>query len=324
MAGQPDDIDPRAWEQALDWIFEIDRRGDDPAVAAALQSWLAADPEHPRAYRQARQIWDLAPRVRPSGRVPRADLAGPPRSTHGGIGRRRLVLGGALAAGLAALIVGGGWIEFRADYTTRVGERREVALTDGTRLHLNTDSAVRVVYGDGGRKVELLRGEVHFAVMRDEERPFTVDADAARIEVLGTRFNVRKEPAAITIDVEDGVVAASVAGRNPIADPLRRGDRLRIDLATGTAQRSLAPPAAMALWQRGRLVVDGATVAQVLAEIGRYHRGYIILRDSELAARTVSGTYDLTQPVEAARAVVQPFGGRLTQVTPFLTLVAAR
>jgi transmembrane sensor len=66
--------------------------------------------------------------------------------------------------------------------------------------------------------------------------------------------------------------------------------------------------------------VSGATVAQVLAEIGRYHRGYIVLRDPELATRMVSGTYDLTRPVEAARAVMEAMGGRLIEITPFLAV----
>jgi transmembrane sensor len=107
---------------------------------------------------------------------------------------------------------------------------------------------------------------------------------------------------------------------------LTRGDVLSLDLATGQVRRDSAPPetiaASMAAWREKRLVVENWTVAQVLNEIGRYHRGAIMLRDPALGARRVSGFYDLTRPVEAARAVAGVHGGRLTEVGPWLVLVS--
>jgi transmembrane sensor len=70
------------------------------------------------------------------------------------------------------------------------------------------------------------------------------------------------------------------------------------------------------------LIVEEWSVAQVLDELGRYHRGVILLRDQELGARLVSGFYDLTRPVEAVRAVAQAHGGRLREIGPWLLVVS--
>jgi transmembrane sensor len=45
-------------------------------------------------------------------------------------------------------------------YETRIGEIRTIALADGSRLHLNSDSAAEVRFTKNGRKVRLLKGDV--------------------------------------------------------------------------------------------------------------------------------------------------------------------
>ena len=78
--------------------------------------------------------------------------------------RRRLLTGFALisAGGL-------GWrhaplrhtiLAYGADYQTAVGEQRKLRLTDGTRLWLNTASAVDADYGPELRRLTLLTGEL--------------------------------------------------------------------------------------------------------------------------------------------------------------------
>ncbi|MGQ3072977.1 MAG: FecR/PupR family sigma factor regulator, partial [Ferrovibrionaceae bacterium] len=80
MADLPADRDQRAWREALDWLFVLDRSPGDRSVETGLQDWLDRDPAHARAWREARAIWDLGPRLPevtapPSIRAP----AGPSR-----------------------------------------------------------------------------------------------------------------------------------------------------------------------------------------------------------------------------------------------------
>jgi len=345
MAERPDDVDQRIWQEALDWLFKVDRQPADPAVAASLQAWLSQDVAHARAYEQARLIWDLSPHVPPAfadrwqehgaatlPRTRRAMLQHAPVQrrrpafaiSRSRISRRKLV-GGALAAGAALLVVDGVWTDFRADHVSAVGATKLVTLADGSRAHLDTDTAIRVAYGPTDRHVELLRGQAFFDVTRDEARRFVVTARSARIEVLGTRFDARLDRSTLRVAVEAGQVAVGVDGRDVLAGgPLASGDSVRVDLTTGIAQQGRTQPENIAAWRRGQLIVDRWTVAQVLDEIGRYHRGHILLRDDVLGARTVNGVYNLTRPVEAVRAVAEAFGGRVTALTSYLLIVSGR
>ncbi|MFX9169461.1 FecR domain-containing protein, partial [Acinetobacter baumannii] len=91
-----------------------------------------------------------------------------------GPSRRRWLAGGglALAAGLAGLSLTPLATRLRADHATGVGERRDLALADGSHVLLNTDSALSVDYTADRRGVALQRGEAFFAVARDPARPF--------------------------------------------------------------------------------------------------------------------------------------------------------
>jgi transmembrane sensor len=326
MAEQPDDVDQRAWQAALDWLFALERRPDDPAVAAALRAWLSESDMHRRAYDQARLIWDLAPRAQPAFRDQWHRQGWPARPQRSPASRRRLLLGGgALAAGLALLAVNGEWTAFRSDYATKAGETKTVALDDGTRIQLNTDTALRLSDGPTHRAAELLQGEAFFSVAPDGQRPFTVAARSSRIEVLGTQFNVRLDGSRLAVIVTEGEVAVGVGGHAMTRDePLRRGDRLRVDLATGRRERDSVRPEHAAAWRNGQLIVERRTVAAVLDEIGRYHRGVILLRDAQLGATTINGVYDIAHPIEAVRAVAEGAGGQVTAIGPYVLIVSRR
>ncbi|MPY69299.1 MAG: DUF4880 domain-containing protein [Alphaproteobacteria bacterium] len=332
MTQRPDEIDDRIWEAAFDWLAEIERRPEDAELDAAFRAWLAESGAHADAYAQVRRIWSAAPHMPPAfgeqwRHLPAPGAAPPLAPRRPAVLSRRqwLAGGGALAAGLALYAATGGFRDLTADHATGTGETRTVALPDGSRMQLDTDTALRVTYEADRRNVALLRGRAYFDVRRDAARPFAVAAGPARIEVLGTRFDVRLDGAAVDVAVEQGRVAVRMAGRDVgPRDGLGRGEAVRIDRRTRAVRRETPAPDTIAAWRRGQLVVDGWTIAEVLDELGRYHRGVILLRDEALGAQRVSGFYDLARPAEAVRSVAQSHGGRVTQVGPWLLVVSGR
>jgi len=314
MADLPADRDQRAWQEALDWVFALDRSPGDRGVLAGLQDWLDREPGNARAWAEARAIWDIAPRLPEVAPVPAA-TADPvhlmPRPS-----RRRWLVGGglALAAGLAGVSLTPLARRLGADFATGIGERRDIALADGSRVLLNTDSTLSVEFTAGRRLVTLSRGEAFFTVARDPARPFVVAAATARAEALGTAFGVRLDQAAVDVAVAAGLVGLGDAR-------LQAGESGRFDLATGQVTRTAGADLLLA-WRQGQLVVDRWPVARVLDELGRYHQGRILLRDGDLGRRPVSGVYDLNRPAEAVRAVVAAAGGRVTELTPWLLVVS--
>lgn len=66
-----------------------------------------------------------------------------------------------------------------------------VKLSDGTKVHLNSDSKLRypVIFTASERRV-YLEGEAYFEVSRDTEHPFIVEGKDFSVQVLGTSFNI--------------------------------------------------------------------------------------------------------------------------------------
>jgi len=75
------------------------------------------------------------------------------------------------------------------------GQKSDISLPDGTRVHLNADS--KLCYGKHfngkQREVELI-GEAYFEVAKDAQSPFIVKAGEVQVRALGTSFNVKAYP----------------------------------------------------------------------------------------------------------------------------------
>lgn len=333
MSTEPPPPEDDAWQAALEWLFQLDRAPDDAELQQAVATWRRARPANDRAFREAAAMWSAGRHVTPTTREKwpatqsearrgSAARTGGPTRRH--VRRRRLVAA-ALAASILLAGSYGWWRDIFVDHATGVGGTLEVALADRSRVRLDTDSAINLAFGKDRRAVELTRGRAFFAVRRDPARPFIVRAGRVSVRVLGTRFDVRRSAGAIVVRVIEGRVAvrtpnAATDGRGTLA-PLVAGDRLRIDLAANKIVRDRLPIEAMAAWRRGRLVVDGWTVRQVIDEIARYHRGFIILRGDALAARRISGSFDITRPANAVHAVAAAFGARVRSATGYLLIV---
>ena len=146
------DADRRRHEEALDWV----RRLHDSAFADwdAHVAWLEADARHAEAFDAALVLMEEAS----GGLVPASsftaamaavnDNAGPAeRPGRHGTARSGLALGGAVAAGLAAIvalpsIMHGGTEPYRIE--TPSGVSREIALVDGTTIALNGASSIEL------------------------------------------------------------------------------------------------------------------------------------------------------------------------------------
>jgi transmembrane sensor len=92
------------------------------------------------------------------------------------------------------------------------GEKIRFTLSDGTQVHLNSESSLVYKTSLTGEKREVhLRGEGYFVVANDSGRPFLVYTEEVTAKVLGTSFNVRSYPGdeLVNIAVTSGKVALS-------------------------------------------------------------------------------------------------------------------
>ncbi|RII76190.1 sigma-70 family RNA polymerase sigma factor [Pseudomonas monteilii] len=180
-----------------------------------------------------------------------------------------------------------------ADYHTAVGERQVITLADGTRVTLNSASALSVVFNEHERRVVLDAGEALFETT-DEARPFVVETEGERVQGGAATFSVRRDGRVVLARGEAKV------GERPLV--------VAADAGTQMA------------WQRGKLIFNGKPLGQVLAELERYRHGRIVLSDSKLAAMEVSGVFDLDEPEALLRTLEQRYGLKVTYL-PWLAVV---
>lgn len=284
--------------------------GVSPQERQDIYAWVAADPRHAVAFARMEAAWDASARLRAA--PPALELASEAPRVRRGADRRRLIFGGLAAAG-AAVATTVGWRLFdNVDlYRTGVGERRVVALRDGSSVTLNTASTVEVAYTEAERRVRLVRGEALFDVAHDAARPFLVDAGSARFRALGTAFNVRLRPDVVELTVTEGVVGVA-AREGEVEVPAAA----RIAAGGGAIVRSgaVAPTALdgqhlrqRTAWQEGVLEFDGESLAQVVGEFNRYRRQPIVIGDARLESLRIGGRFEVDEADKFLAALTSSF-----------------
>lgn len=332
--------DPRL-EEAMDWLLRLRQAPDDLGLRGEVETWHTADPDHARAWQQARKAWQVMGELPPATAgawetkttpipPPGPSPARPPsarRKTRAAGRPRRARTGLALAALAAAaclaLVFGPSLVlRLQADHVTAAAETRRLTLEDGSVLHLAPESAVDLRFTAEGRKVALLAGDAFFEVTPDAQRPFVVVAADLEARVVGTAFGVGLSAGAISVEVESGVVGVRAEAAVPPVDlRLDLGQHLHFDRDSKTAALDRRAPGDMATWRHGKLLVIDASIAEVVEELRRYQSGWIVIADERLAAKRVNGIYDLRNPDSALRALVHPAGGRVQEITPLLRVL---
>ena len=236
--------------------------------------WLGADPSHRVAYDSIAlldaEIGDAAPAI--AARLPANDDQVLPIAVPRGRGWQwaALASSGALAAGLAFMLVTPSGDDAAQAYETSRTETRSVMLADGSRIQIDRRSRVSVT-GGASPVIEIGRGAANFAVRHDPSRVLIVRAGGYEIRDLGTRFDVVSARGRVAVTVAEGSVDVTPIGGAPTdATILQAGQSLNIIQAQQIAERRQVDPARVSDWTDGLLNYDGAPLPLVAADISRY------------------------------------------------------
>lgn len=271
----------------------------------AFVEWLDADTRHRDAYEEAVGMWaeigalQSEPGMRKLLKHLSPQVAAP-RATRRGF---LLWTSGSVAAAAAAGFVGWRFMLAAQFYSTAFGEQRRVALGDGSTLTLNTETSVRVSLNESERRIWLDRGQAHFIVAPDANRPFRVFVGEEEVRALGTRFEVRREGSAMRVTLEEGSVAIFREGQTQqlsAAPPssaevvLTPGQQAvvaaeEIEIAAVDTQRVLA-------WRFGQMNLDAQPLSEAIAEINRYNTRQIVLEDQSVGRMPISGLFQTGSP----------------------------
>ncbi len=174
-------------------------------------------------------------------------------------------------------------------YQTAIGEHRDWRLADGSRLVLDTGSAVRVEWRLASRRLAIERGEAYVEVAREALRPLRTQAGPVSIRDVGTAFTVSRGPVLTRVTVQSGAVDVALAGRPATA--LRAGQQVEVDAAAGRIAPVQAVPATLPAWVAGRLRFDRTPLAVAVAEMQRYRAAPVSVAP-DAARLELSGQFD--------------------------------
>jgi len=308
---------------AFEWVVLLKSGEATVADAEALQRWRRQDPGHEAAFAEAVRLWgSLGAVARELLKEERA--ANPPPRRARPLGRRAF-LGGAIAASAAGYMIFrpplGLWpslAELSADYRTAKGEVRHVALAQDISLDLNTQTSIAIRSTQQEPRIELISGEATITTKLAAARPLVVIAGDVRITATEANFNARCIDGKVAVTCVDGEIEVAQGQRSV---RLKRG--MQVNYSTDGLAAPIAVDAGRATaWHSGLLIFDHEPLARVIDEINRYRRGKIIVTDSALAGRLVSGTFHVDRLDDVIAQVQQAFGAQVTTLPGGIVLLS--
>ena len=313
-------VSSRVLDAAIAWQLSLDSGDDSPVEREEFSKWLASDEEHAHAWRQLgmldRRFSVACGPARVALLQSREGIRQRVRKLGSGLASIAVVIGLALFAGERYLPLHY-WL---ADQRTATGEQRTLKLSDGTRINLNTHSAIDVRFDEKRRLIVLQEGEILVETGHNDARPFYVQTRDGSLRALGTRFIVKREDDATRLSVLQSAVGAQPEARQNEQvfkegqQVLMRNDGLGATLAVTPATDA---------WTRGMLVVDNARLGDVVKELARYRTGHLGV-DKNVADLRITGSFPLHDTTLALNALLPTLPVKIEQHTPWWVTVSAK
>jgi len=304
-------LDYQVLQAAAQWFAVLQSDAVSESDRQAWRAWVAI-PEHAKAWQRVEQI---------SGRF--EPLTGSPFSPAAAVllqrrepNRRQALKTLSVLCGGALLAFAGGslpWRSWAADHRTAVGEVRDWRLDDGSRLWLNTDSALAVAFTAQARQLSLYRGEALLQAS-DERRPLLLRTSEGDLQARGAaKFSVLQRDGSTQLSVFEGAIDIRPAGRDGVHTVLQ-GQQVAFDARLLRPER-LAQPGRQA-WSSGVLLADDLRLDEFVTELARYRQGYLAC-DPQIAGLRVVGAYPLADTERILEALASTLPLRINRRLPW-------
>lgn len=305
-------------EIARAWLIKM--RGEDAAtLRGEFDAWLEASTEHREAYRRAEQRMAALAILKTSERHGTAHA----EARRGRI--KKWLPWGAAATALALLIVaigaggaplpgrpGASSSAFAAEpLETRRGEIRTFRLADGSSATLDTDSRLDVTFGPDARSVRLVRGRVRLSIIR-QDAPLRIEAGPGTATANDAEIDLRLDEAGtVTAALRRGVAEVGTGAETGAVTPLREGSVLAYRSDGSLAPQAAPVQAIPASWPDGWAEYRSIRLDRLVAEANRYAAVPIVIDDRGVAAREVSGRFEISKTGPFAERIATLFGLRV-------------
>ena len=229
--------------------------------------------------------------------------------------QRRWWRGWAAAASVVGLLSLGTYLTqplwYYKTVKTDYGQVRTIALPDGSTVTLNANSSLhypRFGFGGNGPREVRLAGEAYFSVThrRDNERFVVQTQSGLKVVVLGTEFNLYARARSARVVLRRGRVRlVEQVNNRPRSLLMAPGDVVSRDEWGHWARQHTPRPELQSAWQQQRFSFERTTLTDVARLVEETYGLHIVLTDSTLAQRTVSGSFRAQNATEFMSMISQ-------------------
>lgn len=184
---------------------------------------------------------------------------------------------------------------------------KEVVLPDGTKVWLNNSAILKYPreFSEKERNVHL-EGEAYFEVTKNRHKPFTIQSDAMRVRVLGTRFNFKCDKCcriaeATLIEGEIEVKGNKEEGQIILAP----GQRAELNKNNGRLTVKQVDAKMDAVWHDNLIPFQKADIFTITKALERFYDVKIILSPDIQSNKTYSGVLKRKSDIESVLKSLQ-------------------
>ncbi|MGX5820061.1 FecR family protein [Chitinophaga lutea] len=196
------------------------------------------------------------------------------------------------------------------EYHTAYGEIRQVMLPDSSLVYLNANSTLRIPeeWDPEERRSVWLDGEAYFEIMKKPgagDARFVVHTPAIDVEVLGTKFNVNMLGKRTTVSLKEGKVqltAREQISEGPKVFMMKPGDEVFVE-NDHAGVRQAVNTELIADWRNHRYHFENTTMTEMSAMILSKYGYKVVMHDTALWQRTISGDLHARDITQLARAL---------------------
>jgi len=280
-------------QEASAWLARL--RAGGRQDQEAFENWYVADPDHADAYDRILDSWQAM-----------NELSGSPAAPIRALDWRRLAV---VAAVFLLALLGLGFVtmghnpdvEAPMALETQAGEVRTVALADGTRMTLDTESSVHAAFDAEQRRVRLVRGRARFQVAA-QPRPFVIETGGGSVTTSGATLDVGFDGTSTSVGLLRGNADVRRGLQGAVQLRLNPGEKVLIGKA-GVLPYSISEQH----WPGRMPSFENAPLSEVVAVANRYGSAQIELADPELGSLRFTGTFNAADSAGLAHMLTAMF-----------------
>lgn len=173
-------------------------------------------------------------------------------------------------------------------------ELRDIVLPDGSKVILDAKTKLDIKYYSDKREVNISEGKALFEVSSNPNKPFIVNADMIKVEVLGTNFEVKNEKDKIAVDVISGKVKVEQNKNDEFQQLaiLTQGKHISFDKQSSKTVLKDIDIKNIASWKDGVLFFQDYSLQKAIDEFKKYKDIDIVIQ-KDIQKYSISGSFGI-------------------------------